>query len=268
MLNVAVTSREYKLMLNIDRFQNRKQGTKAFWKLVEFLVNKQGGEVKSKTREKQRQTWYLDTAKLDFYQQGFIVRIREHDLPEERYQITLKFRDTDRYMAASQNISMTQEGRIKFEEDILPPFLSKFSHSIMFKTHELAELDKIGKIVDLFPGLKTLNMNESTLIKTVNDFKAYEIASKMGKIYFGDKNIAITAVLSFWYFLGEKDEFPVVVEFSFDYDAISRSRTDSLEQFPITVVEQANRFFKTLQKQTDWVSPQAITKTTYAYEAL
>jgi len=268
MSNVAVTSREYKLMLNIDRFEHRKQGTKAFWKLVEFLVKKQGGEIKNKIREKQRQTWYLDTAKLDFYQQGFILRIREQELPEDHYQLTLKFRDTDRYIAANQNISTPQEGKIKFEEDILPPFLSKFSHSVALKTETLPELDKIGKLVDLFPGLKSLNMNESTVLKTVNDFKAYEVATKMGKIYFGDKTIATTAVLSFWYFLGEKDEFPVVVEFSFDYDALPSAKTDSLEQFPIGVVEQANRFFKTLQKQTDWVSRQATTKTAYAYEAL
>ena len=35
-LNRPVTSREYKLMLNIDHFRDRDQGVQDFWELVKF----------------------------------------------------------------------------------------------------------------------------------------------------------------------------------------------------------------------------------------
>ena len=43
--NRPITSREYKLMLNVDRFGDRKAGIQAFARLFEFLVDSQGGEI-------------------------------------------------------------------------------------------------------------------------------------------------------------------------------------------------------------------------------
>jgi len=41
----AITSREYKLILNSDRFQDREKGCQEFWRLVEFLIKGEGGVV-------------------------------------------------------------------------------------------------------------------------------------------------------------------------------------------------------------------------------
>jgi hypothetical protein len=59
--NLPVTSREYKLMLNVDRFKIRSEGSDAMWSLVEFLILKQGGDADADVEEKIRRTWYLDT---------------------------------------------------------------------------------------------------------------------------------------------------------------------------------------------------------------
>ena len=45
MANRPVTSREYKLMLNTDRFQDRGRGTEVFFDLLTFLINKEGGTI-------------------------------------------------------------------------------------------------------------------------------------------------------------------------------------------------------------------------------
>ena len=43
--NRPITSREYKLMLNTERFRDRRGGAGLFWKLLSFLVENQGNEV-------------------------------------------------------------------------------------------------------------------------------------------------------------------------------------------------------------------------------
>ena len=54
--NLAVTSREFKLMLNADRFQDRAAGAAAFWKLVEFIVEKkEGGRIIKRQDEEDAQ---------------------------------------------------------------------------------------------------------------------------------------------------------------------------------------------------------------------
>ena len=47
--NLPVTSREYKLMLNVDRFSNRTEGAEAFFRLIEFLIKKEGREHHGET---------------------------------------------------------------------------------------------------------------------------------------------------------------------------------------------------------------------------
>ena len=41
-----VTSREYKLILNVDRFGDRMTGCKSFWRLFGFLSRRFGGDGK------------------------------------------------------------------------------------------------------------------------------------------------------------------------------------------------------------------------------
>lgn len=267
--NWPVTSREYKLMLNADRFKDREQGSEAFWSLVDFLVDKQGGkpEKYKKVKKKKRRTWYADTAGLALRRHGFVLRLREEEGEVKKYKITLKCRASDRYVSASQDVSSSEEGKTKFEEDIMPPFTSKFAHSTAVRTNELPSLGEMDKAVALFPGLKALEIPGNTPIETVNSFTAYEIALWIGKIYFGE-GPKIKACLTFWYLLGEEDELPLVAEFSFDYDVLKRPPEDHLEQFPTQVVAGTNRFFKTLQKQSGWINFNATTKTAYAYDAL
>ena len=42
-LRKPITSREYKLMLMVERFENRQQGIKDFWCMVKCMAQEQGG---------------------------------------------------------------------------------------------------------------------------------------------------------------------------------------------------------------------------------
>jgi hypothetical protein len=102
----------------------------------------------------------------------------------------------------------------------------------------------------------------------VNDFKVQEVVRNLCKLEFDEEPI-IKASLSFWYLTEEEDEWPLVGEFSFDYDALdSGANREKLEIFPARVVEGANRLFNALQKQEGWLSSSFTTKTAFALEVL
>src|SRR5215210_5844617 len=262
--NSPVTSREYKLMLNVNRFKDREQASQEFLSLLDFLVRKERGSVvEEQNEEERRQTSYLDTLEGALRQKGFALRLREEDDDEEEFQINLKYRASDRYISAAQDLSSPQEGKTKFEEDILPPFVSKFSHSTSIETDADPELGSMQKVMAFFPGLRELNIDENTPVETVNDFKVLEVARKLCKLKFGDEPL-IKASLSFWYLTGEEDEWPLVGECSFDYDVLDNGADeDELEMYPLQVVEGANRLFNALQKQEGWLSHSTTTKTAF-----
>jgi hypothetical protein len=264
-----VTSREYKLMLNMDRFKDRKQASHEFLSLLDFLVRKERGSVVEKQNgEERRQTSYLDTPEGALRQHGFALRLREEDVALEASQINLKYRASDRYISAAQDLSSPQEGKTKFEEDILPPFVSKFSHSTSIETDTAPELGTMNKVMALFPGLRDLDIDENTPVETVNNFKALEVVRNLCKLEFGEPPI-IKASLSFWYLTGGEDEWPLVGEFSFDYDVLdSEADREKVEMYPHRVVEGANRLFNALQKQEGWISFSTTTKTAFALEGL
>lgn len=271
--NYPVTSREYKLMLNTDRFKDREEGCQVFLNLIEFLIKKEGGTIEKSiknNKEEKRQTSYLDTPELALRQQGYSLRLRKENKAEDGFQLNLKYRSSDRYISANQDLSSTETSKYshKFEEDILPPFVSKFSHSASIKFSLLPDLTCMQQVVALFPGLKKLAIDKKTAIKTIKDFEAFEVVRKLCKFSFS-KTADIKACLSFWYLTEEMDGWPLVSEFSFDYDMPDEERDDEkLEKYPSQAAEGANRFFNALQNQAGWINFNTTTKTAFALEAL
>lgn len=284
-MNRPIKSREYKLMLNADRFANRSQGVQMFWDLHTFFVQKQGNQIyETQDEVLHRRTWYLDTPNFELRRRGATLRVRDEADAKKRYKVTLKYRNADRYVAASQDLSSTQKikpDNYKFEEDILPPFSSKFAHSASLKAKKLPELATMSDMVKLFPGVSNLAIPEKTPLLKANNFTAYEVTHRVGKFKFDSVPIArgtalpeyiVKACMNFWYLLGESDELPLVAEFSFDYDVTKSQEDDDdrhlLEEFSPTVVAGTNRFFTDLQKQVGWLAVKGTTKTSYAFEAL
>lgn len=258
-----ITSREYKLILNSSRFKQREEGIKQFWDLVEFLIKSNKGDIESGKdsqdwKVEKRKTWYLDTSNLDLSNQKFSLRVREE---KGEYKITLKYRSDNQDVSAAQDVSSPKEKSIlKFEEDIVPVG-SKFSHSNSILI-EFSRLPKnISEVVAIFPGLGKLAIPNSTPIKRVHDFTANEVCLKTPKrIEFTEKSPKIKACFSFWYLLGNDDEYPLISEFSFDYDIPE----DISEDFP-EFIKAANLFFANLQKFPDWLSSDNSTKTGFAF---
>ena len=270
MKNQTITSREYKLILNSDRFQDLETGLEAFWHIVGFTVDKSGGQVVERQDDVwHRTTWYLDVPNHVLHKNGWIVRVRKQ---EQEYKLTLKVRSSDRYLASSSNVGpgkAVKKSKRKFEEDVLPPFVSKFSHSTSVKFIERPKLSKVKDLAEYFPGIKTLGMRGSEKLGIVNQFKAHETCRWMGKAKI-DNGHEIKACLNFWYPTKKRKGIPLIAEFSFDYDLdVKKGKKDkeALEQFDAPTAQLAATVFASLQKQNGWVQFHATTKTQYAYNA-
>ena len=285
--NRPITSREYKLLLNTERFRDRRAGAELFWQLLTFLAATQGNGVISadldpeKDQEKRRTTWYLDTPGYELQRADITLRVREEADPNKPFKVTLKFRAPDRYTAAGCDLRCTEEVKdddLKFEEDIVPPFVSKFSYSASFKTGKLPQLATMKDAAALFPGLADYDILPATPLVVVNGFRAHEVMHYIGKLRL-DKmptaralklpDFVVKAALSHWYLRPDENDYPLVTEFSFSYDANKQGKgDDQLEKFPPTVVAGANRLFRDVLNQAGWLAQFGSTKTAYAFAVL
>lgn len=254
-----VTSREYKLILNGDRFGNWQKGSQSFLEIIEFLAAQHGGkfiDAGQNGQIKKREVWYLDTPDSALRQQRLIVRIRKEN--SDKYKLLLKYRDGDRYIAAARPIAAENSG-CKFEEDITPPFISKYSKSSSIKIDGDPKLESIDELTDYFPVLKDLHTPPKSPLVKVGNFKAYETVYEPGHLEFADSNIKVELCFSFWHLLENTEEFPLIGEFSFNY-------RDDAGDFPLTMIIGANGLFEALQKQAGWLDFSNSTKTAFAYE--
>ena len=286
--NQSITSREYKLLLNTERFRDRRAGAQLFWKLIEFLAENQGnhvvaaGDDPEKDDEKTRTTWYLDTPGYELRRANITVRVRERPDSKKRFKVTLKFRAPDRYSAAGHEVSSSKDvdaQDIKFEEDVVPPFVSKFSNSISFKSKKFKQPQTMSDVIDLFPVLAGYDIAPGAQIRRVNGFQAHEVVHYVGKLNLDKMPVArnlertlspfvVKAALSHWYLRPDENDYPLVTEFSFGFDAEPQTDRDRLEMFPPTVVAGANRLFRDIQNQAGWLAQFGTTKTAYVFDVL
>lgn len=258
-----ITSREYKLMLNVDRFADPARGAAELWNVTKFILAKlEGKVVEEQQEEDERRTWYLDTDGAVLRSRGLTLRVRDEG---KKHKVTLKLRAADRYVAAAADLTTTADkAEWKFEEDILPPFASRFAHSVSVGTKSLPPLATIADLATLFPKAPPA-LPAGTPLEVVNGFRAHEVARKLAKVSF-EESTTVKLALSFWYLRGERGEYPVVGELSFDYDVVDGAARGA-ETFPERVVSGASAFFAALQRQSGWFDLSGTTKTAAAYDA-
>jgi hypothetical protein len=124
-----VTSREYKIMLNKERFIGSEdvllERAKKFWGLFKDAIDDRVLDTdKSLNKIKKRRTIrFYDSEDRRLRANNYAFRERI-DLSSGHREVTLKFRHPDRYVAQDRNMHATDrdEGETKFEEDIKPPF--------------------------------------------------------------------------------------------------------------------------------------------------
>src|SRR4030095_11114112 len=262
--NLPVTSREYKLTLNPAKFRVREKGSDEFWRLLTLIIKRIDCDYLKYVEEFKRVTCFLDTSDSALYMHNYILRLRDETLENGKFKLTLKYRDPDRYIASSKNLMTAKKSKKKFEEDIISPFVRKFSRSASMNLKQKPLLSKFKHAVKLFPGLEVLNIKNKTRLIVPNNFKAYELTRWIGAFDLGN-GIPVKSCLNFWYKSKTYEGLPIVAEFSFDYDMDEASYGIGIEKYPVNVALKAARFFQRIQKSS-WVYRHSKTKTRIAYE--
>jgi hypothetical protein len=299
--NRRIESREYKLILMPKEFIDRENGIETALSAIRSAIGAENFKTSDLERENKvevRRTWYLDIETFLLNEKKFLLRIRKSEGEEnnndiKKYQVTMKCRNPDRYLAASHDLSSPLENiKLKFEEDIVRPFNSKFSISASYKKDHEPELENVNQLKSIFPDFKVLDSidGRSPLLK-VNDFEAYEVSHRIGKIRFGKKDRgddqdkekeeenSSDLVLNFWY-SSEEDEkdggiAPLIVEFTFSYESKNKNKAqgnkdskkddDELEEFSLSTVRNAERLFTKMQNDPIVDKESEDTKTNFAY---
>jgi hypothetical protein len=267
--NFPVNSREYKLMLNPSIFQDLEKGLNETTDTIHRLVEQHGAIFKEGKKDKKRKVWYQDTRTHDLRNDSFLLRIREEK--KEDFNITIKNRHSDRYIAALYDLSKPPNkadmifDRFKFEEDIMPKFTSKYSASVDFKTSQMPKFETFHDVLQLTPTLSKLGISTTETLSKVNNFEANEISYDLGDIKFDDEKDKAKVQLSLWHL---SDRSPVIVEFDIDVELRDSPNIGSkeLEEYPTALTVGVYKLYMALQGKDiiDNTSPK--TKTDFAYE--
>lgn len=278
--SIRIKSREYKVMLNHLRFDEAEEIVPKFWSEVRSLAQIIDVEAKKKlVLEKQRTISFFDTPDGNFRKNGLVLRQRQEINGDLQY--TLKSRSPDRYIAAGAEIGESKilkdiegvEPKIKLEEDIASPFISRFSlsNTLTFKNDAKPPFkgnpQDVGDCVELFPVLAELKSNvrslsKKTTVVPVGGFKFFERVFEGGTLHFQAKeneeeSVDATTAVILWSL--EAKSRPLVAEFSFKYKDEDKDR-----YYDRNMAKEAKLFFEHIQK-VDWVLKGGRTKTAYVY---
>jgi hypothetical protein len=256
---LRIDSREYKMMLDQRVFRDWKTAAADFCdEVTEFTA---AFDVRTRGRfkeDKTRTIEFLDTSGLALYANGYVLRQRSKK-ENGGSEFTLKCRAADRYIAAGADVRPGKGYKCepKFEEDIAPPFLSRYSLSSTLKSKQKRP-KRLKEAIRLFPVLQSVQRDGSRCdpdieLSVVNGVKAFERVLTGPTFDLGDERADLALIL---WSNGSKGR-PLVAEFSFRYERKG-------EGFSAPVAQRAHDLFIALQR-LDWVHPQAMTKTQYVY---
>ena len=257
----ALVSCEYKVMLDHRMFDDAKS-VLAMFEAELVVLCKTLPKVKLRGKFKlaeKREIVFLDTIDQLIADNRLILRQRIERVKRRRVEYTLKCRSPDRHFAVGADVRAGRElaAKIKLEEDVGPPFVSRFSLSSTVEGKRRMPRN-LREAARYFPVLKRLERDGRRCplklkLAPVNGVRAFERVFAGMKLKLPKTNAEVAVIL---WSNGRRGR-PLVAEFSFRYpvDEGSNSRETALA---------AMRVFESLQ-QLDWCLPDARTKTRYVY---
>ncbi len=248
----VITAREFKLLLRPELFPTKRsvlEFNKRLAKIArEFQVEYDGFDrIDSEMREVQ----FYDTPDAVFRQKHVILRLRRDrssGWPDEMWEVTFKRRSPDFRESADFDVNTSMKDldtRFKFKEEIirgdkLGTVKSIFSNNLIGFYPVVNFQQPMSRIIEIFPGLKTLDLDPSSTVSAVNNARVFEIGARLGSYSFG-KDAVAHADLAVWT-RPSVDKFNVLVgEFGWSYHLKGEPGKQQKAH------EAADAFFKALQ---------------------
>jgi hypothetical protein len=121
--------------------------------VAEVVLDTSGQLDRVETRRRIR---FHDTRRHHLNQGGYIYRER-CDMASGEWEVTLKFRHPDRYVAQHRDMAPTRprDARTKFEEDIKVPFVPLYSFSTTVPVDPARTFRTLRDVARLFPDIRT-----------------------------------------------------------------------------------------------------------------
>lgn len=258
-----ITSREYKVMLNHLMFRDlendRQQFSLELASRIELLALEVSGNFEKVKRRKVR---FLDTRGQEFRRNNLVLRHRIEKGKPGLGTLTLKSRFEDRYVSANIDLSPSVDFEIeseKFEEDIAPPFRSRYSSSVVVANPAKKLPATLSQASKVFPILGHArdgksDLRKSTAVATVGGFVAHETVLTGVEITLPN-DVRCTLAVIFWSHSWKSRI--ICAEVSFRY-------RNKKEKYLPETTRAAFDLFTSIQK-LGWCMTNGITKTQAAY---
>jgi len=249
----AITAREFKLLMKPELFLTKQAVIQFSHHLAK--LSKDAGVVYEpfdRVDSEMRGVQFFDTPECVFRDNRVILRLRRNassGFPDETYEVTFKRRSPNFDEAADFDINSTMKeitATKKFKEEIIrgdaPGTMKSIYSNNLIGYYPVAKFEHpLSEIVEIFPGLKALNLDATKVVSAVGGARVLEIGARLGVYNFG-KNTSAHADLALWT-RPATDKFDVLVaEFGWSY----HMQGDGSKQKKAHKV--ANEFFEALQK--------------------
>jgi hypothetical protein len=249
----AITAREFKLLLKPELFPT-KQSVLEFNKRLSKLAKDAGVQYDHFDRidSEMRVVQFFDTPDAVFRRNHVILRLRadrSSGWPDETWEVTFKRRSPNFQESANFDTGTSMKDitvTTKFKEEILrgdKPGSTKsiFSNNLIGYYPVVNFVQPMSRIIEIFPGLKTLDLDPTQTVAAVNGARVFEIGARLGMFDFG-KDTAAHADLAVWT-RPVTDAFNVLVaEFGWSYHM--RGHVSKQQK----AHETADDFFKAIQE--------------------
>ncbi|MBJ9952009.1 MULTISPECIES: hypothetical protein [unclassified Acinetobacter] len=260
-----VTSREYKLLLQADKFSyaNESADVNTYMQQAKNIIAQQINRTVSGSMvlDKQRQIRFYDSpSSCLLNNMGYSFRERIENGASE---VTLKFRSFDHYLSNFADLSSPTTGaKTKLEDDITQTATQGFLVGSS-KSTTVPNTRTINKFLDIhthFPKFKeTFGISDNQVLSQVGGLTIYERSYRGVSIDLGEFDADVD--MSLWYTQVPSTGLkPAVVEVSFKYQDPNANYTNK-------VVQRAAISFSALKSLSNYNAPSSTqTKTQFVYQ--
>ena len=273
--NIAnLTSSEYKLLLNPEKFNDYKQGFENYWAIIQRVAKDQNVPIlisEDPLSESHKNIGFFDTKNMDLRKNGYMLRrkIKISDgLRKPGVEFSLKFRSNESSVANTADVKIGEgftpkEEHIELESDVVYYSVANGDLETTFSVQNVIELEEnpiltVGEFARIYPVLKTLNIPLDEELVLVASNEPIEFMVRPGKLDFGDGLFGRMDMTIWMVELGKK-QFGIP-EFSFDHPFHSDKKYNEEAMNRCTI------FINKLGEQyPDWIVPGKL-KAAYLFD--
>ena len=269
-----LSSSEYKLLLNNEKFNDYEAGFKNYWSIVKTVANNNNIPIlenENPYKLKHKEVSFFDTENLDLRKYGFLIRQRVNYKGNNKkpgVEFTVKYRQSNLKEALSVDLMLTEgylpkDDTIELESDIVYNAISNGGRDIKYSVSNSVKLDSapemtLGAFSKMYSSLGALGLSPSAPLYLVGGVFADEWKVAPGKLDFGD-GLFGSVDITVW-IVQTENGLERIPEFSFDHPFLEN------REYSKEAMTRCTDFIDKLQKfETSWVVPGA-SKTSFLFE--